>query len=647
MPQKKDSNKFEKILLIAEEITKPGSNVVFIIGAGASASAKIPTASQLKEQLFQLGVKEDLDAIIKQKEPTLNVQKASLEMLFSAYRDYTHDEDAVYKFLLMFLLKYDISRPGDVNNKIKTPLAYEILAHLISHGLIKYIISMNFDELLERALDDEVGIDNYEKVIGRPDFKRLLDIKLLGKLPHIIFKPHGTISLSATLKPTWESVTVLDPYEKKVFDEILQDSWVIFVGYSFSDRDMQRLFLALAAEQKIKKVCVVDGNPELKNNNEKISALLNLTKGSFIQMKSDYFFRKLAKAIFEPKQFYKEELKNNNKFEINVKTINDNGKFYQNVYRHRIRDILFECGIPTSLEYQFLIELIIYGIKARGKFKGKVLTNCGRIRHYYQELIEQEDEMRPKEILDYLVKNKFFVPDSMNLRGFDFEKAYYCPGSSENDMAKRLISKLSKINLTEKVKLKMNNRINSKLTKLMKALATDFDYDFGKEIPFAFSFKKPTLIKTHREFGQTTEKILGNSSSLKIIAETGEWLTKTYKDLLTGRLESPEAINKIQLIISDPSDEPRYSFHRRRAQNVYNRLLEISIQYPKRLNIRTIPWETKKHHMTIGDEQCIYFFREGKSSYITPIILMDRGDIQNITNYFDTLWSTAKSSSTQ
>ena len=164
-----NSHNFKKILLIAEEITNPNSNVIFVIGAGASASAGIPTASKLKEKLFELGIREDLEAIIKQKEPTVNIKEKtediSLEMLFSAYIKYTQDEDAVYRFLLNHdIVCHEITKDDDVSDKIKTPLAYEILSHIISHGLIKYIISMNFDELLEKALDDEIGRDNYENL---------------------------------------------------------------------------------------------------------------------------------------------------------------------------------------------------------------------------------------------------------------------------------------------------------------------------------------------------------------------------------------------------------------------------------------------------------------------------------------------------
>ena len=36
-------------------------------------------------------------------------------------------------------------------------LAYEILAHLMKHGFIDAIINFNFDEVLDQAIEDELG----------------------------------------------------------------------------------------------------------------------------------------------------------------------------------------------------------------------------------------------------------------------------------------------------------------------------------------------------------------------------------------------------------------------------------------------------------------------------------------------------------
>jgi hypothetical protein len=86
-----------------------------------------------------------------------------------------------------------------------TILAYELLAHLIKHRFIDAIISMNFDELLDQSLADEVGADEYERIVSDRD---CVDVQSNVFTPDYIplyIKLHGTASEPESIRFTRES----------------------------------------------------------------------------------------------------------------------------------------------------------------------------------------------------------------------------------------------------------------------------------------------------------------------------------------------------------------------------------------------------------------------------------------------------------
>lgn len=82
----------------------------------------------------------------------------------------------------------------------------EIIAHLLKHRFIDIIINFNFDEILDSAIEDEVGSDNYTLIVGDIDNQTADNIFENSRLRCPIYiKPHGTISKPNTIKFTHES----------------------------------------------------------------------------------------------------------------------------------------------------------------------------------------------------------------------------------------------------------------------------------------------------------------------------------------------------------------------------------------------------------------------------------------------------------
>lgn len=167
------------------------------------------------------------------------------------------------KLLLHFFTKEDVSAEiidclgYDINKgtpfKYLPSLFYELVAHLFKHRYIDIIINLNFDELLDNAIEDELGKSTYHKVSGETKNKKLSRIIDYNRLREPIYiKPHGTLSRRNSLRYTNEQYISL-PND---FNELLEDIFlgkvgegnesisrfnIILAGYSAGDIDIKSI----------------------------------------------------------------------------------------------------------------------------------------------------------------------------------------------------------------------------------------------------------------------------------------------------------------------------------------------------------------------------------------------------------------------
>lgn len=185
----------------------------------------------------------------------------------------------------------DIHKPDNVQAfiadllgyKYYPSLFYEIVAHLFKHRFIDIIINLNFDELLDNAIEDEMGDSDYHHITKKsdcPDFDSILSERKL-KVP-VYIKPHGTFSDPDSLKYTTRQY--LSMHEKmkelleKIFDGHCKEKDLtgnprhvrqfnfILAGYAFNDIDLHPYFLknikrAIKGEIKT-KIYVFDLRPD-------------------------------------------------------------------------------------------------------------------------------------------------------------------------------------------------------------------------------------------------------------------------------------------------------------------------------------------------------------------------------------------------
>jgi hypothetical protein len=124
-----------------------------------------------------------------------------------------------------------------------TVLAYELLAHLLKHRFLDAIISMNFDELLDQSLDDELGIGEYERIVSDRDCVNVNSDVFSPDYMPLYIKLHGTASEPESLRFTRESYYDSPVQVGTVAARLFQipDCIVLNIGFGMASFDLHRL----------------------------------------------------------------------------------------------------------------------------------------------------------------------------------------------------------------------------------------------------------------------------------------------------------------------------------------------------------------------------------------------------------------------
>lgn len=213
----------EELINIAHSIhSNPGVYAV-LLGSGVSKSAGIPTGWEVTMELIRrvaamkgdTGV-EDLEAWYK--------SQFSEEPGYSAILDKLTKTSAERRAILQSFFE-----PSDEEKEegLKLPtLAHRSIAKLVSRGLVKVILTTNFDRLMETALVDE-GISPV--VISTSD--GILGAAPLTHQGCVILKLHGDY-LDERIKNTEAELSEYPEALDKYLDRIFDDFGLIIAGWS-------------------------------------------------------------------------------------------------------------------------------------------------------------------------------------------------------------------------------------------------------------------------------------------------------------------------------------------------------------------------------------------------------------------------------
>jgi len=177
----------------------------------------------------------------------------SFEEVLSAYHPIVGEEE-----LLKMMRDHFLVEKKDFPQKTLITLFNECLAHLCRERLVDFIVSLNFDELLEHSLNEDIGSDDYVAIHNPARFQWALNHGLSREEDYKntdqrnsesgcelakpwLLKPHGTISHENTLRNLVDQVWRFEKAKEDVLKEVFKNSHVVVVGFSLSAADIHRV----------------------------------------------------------------------------------------------------------------------------------------------------------------------------------------------------------------------------------------------------------------------------------------------------------------------------------------------------------------------------------------------------------------------
>ena len=204
---------------------RPGeAKYVCLAGAGLSKDAGLPTAWDLMlETAALLRVAEEDDGTDL---PTW--------FMSSRYKDMKYSE------LIGGLFNTSVEQQNFIRDKLKAEKpgeAHLLLAELAKRKVLRCIVTTNFDDLIEQALQ-QVGLS--VQVIANDD-----DLKHSEPLIHCkqfrVYKPHGTLGVGR-LRNTPADLEKLSSRMERELVKILKDHGLIVLGYAGADESILNVF---------------------------------------------------------------------------------------------------------------------------------------------------------------------------------------------------------------------------------------------------------------------------------------------------------------------------------------------------------------------------------------------------------------------
>lgn len=214
------------IISLAYNMADCSQKYVLFIGAGVSKDAGVPSGWDILTETLQ-------KMILQEDESNRNITKEEVEQF---YRD-KFEEKFGYSDIIGQLFPSNEEQRDYLKSFFKGILpgeAHRLIAELVNEKLIKYIITTNFDTLIETALDD-VGLKDQYTVIDSHD--DVITSKPWNKEDVCrIYKIHGTIE-KGIIRNTKKDLARLPKELTKDCLDVIERHGVIVLGYAANEED--------------------------------------------------------------------------------------------------------------------------------------------------------------------------------------------------------------------------------------------------------------------------------------------------------------------------------------------------------------------------------------------------------------------------
>jgi hypothetical protein len=516
-----------------------------------------------------------------------------------------------------------------------TLLTYELLAHLLHHRFLDAIISFNFDELLDRSIEDEMGSAEYTRVVTERD----CDPSDLISTP-LYIKMHGTASEPDSLRFTreryYETPKSIISLVEKQFD--VEHLVLLNLGFTMASFDFQYLL----RKPKQLEIYHLDPKPLLQEVKEGVTNQRRKHRQRQKGASADSYD---APDIYdfslpsgkEPGVEFLENLMSEavDAVEKCCSEPAAGPAAWRSTLRHKAVVAALKGSDTTEprhrnlyLRRRAILELAFAAAKGRGVLSIAAMVNerCGRYYDLYASHAGDQADSWPKICRAGGLIESPEWPDTYEV----LEEMRVRPSNSA-------VPSIHRFQLVDPRKLAahvvQHMDVPSKdRTKLTKLLADTLDFLQGETEIEVHSrddkvcskiFSEPVILKTLTALqGWTRELLEGNSEydELRVVAEAGGWLGS--KEMLRHLKEKKPTVKLITAFEKDPN-------------------------LPSAVEIKSLPWGRHNRHMTIvcsngQPRAAIYFVRRLRAATITPVFLSKQEDLERVASAFDGLWAEAE-----
>ena len=580
---------------------EPGapSRVVVVVGAGAShATNGMPTGDlAARELLVRLRIDADLyDQERRRLSTVYRINRDDFETQLLAMSKFAK-ETLLDELRLMFWHRHAPS------------FLYELLAHLLKHRFVDAIINFNFDELLDQAIDDELGVDNYHRIVSDGDCSDdilLMDDCFRFRRP-LYIKPHGTASHKSSMRFTRAAYFELPGELRRVLERLFQDlpTHVLVVGHAMQSFEFNQIVGG-----------AIDG-----------SALyyFNIDEPRFDTSDSEHLNRFVENG--EKFKVTKHETLEHH-FQTIWRAISEQhwgGLGPRDIVRHRLIGDVFnrpvECSIRQDatdarrktigyLKDRTMVELALSVAKSKGFVNLKQLTRSragryfrlwkekgGNTTHSLYDLCCSLGLVRSSYSREVLVLNEGRVEERGDPHLLIVKREIF-----HEKCVERLIKETENQCGAFKEDLKKNEKT------FRETLIWMYD---GDEVEVAPAdpgrhweiFEAPTALSTLTSLKLYTRDLLRSEwDTLLCIAETGEWLLK-------DEIAKQVCERQVAVIVADKAYEEA-----------------LNDKFKDHIKVKAIPWWLHNQHMTLfmhnqRPVSGIVFSRRLRAASIEPLLL--------------------------
>ncbi len=568
-------------LLTKEARGEKKEKITFVIGAGFSHTVNIPHGLELRDKLYlewealraeinnllfkNYKDKFDVSTINDISQNGLNRYELADESTLQNRKN--KDQGITFEMLCSTITSGIGAKKELVENFLckeigegkKIPFGYEIIAHLVSNKLIDNVISLNFDTLFEKALNEEITRNNYSLIVSDEEFKKALSD--VYKSP-LIIKPHGCLDYNGTILFNEEEVREFKDEKERLLAQKLSNSSIIIIGCSCTSSDIQKLFQKIAERDYNRSVYWV-------MKEEDANSVNNLGK-----------FKSNIKLILTKKDIDGQKDLNDLLHSLSEQ-INEIANFrWIKLGRHEIRDSFWgKNGLQEKLRNdrenfketifnKLLLEVIIFAVKMKKDFTEGELLACPRIMNYVDMLelynTQEDSGYSPRDVLERLLE-------------YNFIKKEYHFGKTTYILNNELFKELGNYNLTNDGEYIYKEEEGGKIFTWKKgeemittfgsifgfspgninvtpndlkeiykniyvrfhSLIDSFDFDLSNkdfEHMVSVSFHDGQILPNKAKANQQMREWLSNAKEVKCVTRNGKWISNDFKKYFTSGL---------------------------------------------------------------------------------------------------------------